>query len=217
MKLKRYFNRLLVTILILTIVTQSTSFTSNASFVKFEKAIIIRYAYAKNNIIIYSKPSTKSKMISTYIKNDKIIIKSLTKNKKWYKVKYKGKIRYIERKSSEKYMTLKKDKKYWHGKPLNKRMGVCYGPAGGAETYYNLYMGNVVRLMRSRGFSAKKYPYWIRDDGVKMLGKYVIVAANLKVHPRGTTVKTSLGTGLVCDTGGFASYNAYGLDIATDW
>jgi hypothetical protein len=30
-------------------------------------------------------------------------------------------------------------------------------------------------------------------------------------------VETSLGTGLVCDTGGFATNNIYQIDIAVDW
>ena len=50
-----------------------------------------------------------------------------------------------------------------------------------------------------------------------MLGSYVMVAANLSVHPRGSLVPTSLGTGIVCDTGGFAASNPNQLDIATSW
>lgn len=50
-----------------------------------------------------------------------------------------------------------------------------------------------------------------------MYGDYVIVAANLDVHPRGSTVETSLGTGIVLDTGGFAAENPTQVDIATDW
>ena len=44
-----------------------------------------------------------------------------------------------------------------------------------------------------------------------------MVAANLNVHPRGSIVETSLGLGIVCDTGGFASGNATQLDIAVSW
>ena len=50
-----------------------------------------------------------------------------------------------------------------------------------------------------------------------MFGDYVMVAANLDIRPKGTLVETSLGTGIVCDTGGFANSNMYQLDIATTW
>ena len=68
--------------------------------------------------------------------------------------------------------------------------------------------------MRSLGNTDE---YWARDDGVKMLGDYVMVAANLDVHPRGSLVETSLGMGIVCDTGSFASGNSTQLDIAVSW
>ena len=104
----------------------------------------------------------------------------------------------------------------WDGPVLTKSKGVNYGPSG-KETYYNLPMDGVVRIMRNMGFSEAEYPYWIRADGVKMLGDYVMVAANLNVFPRGTTVPCSLGLSLVCDTGGFARLNPTQLDIATNW
>lgn len=87
----------------------------------------------------------------------------------------------------------------------------------GSETYYNLDMSYVVEIMRGIGFDAESYPYWERDDGCKMLGDYIMVAANLDIYPRGSVVETTLGPGLVCDTGGFVEWNPYGLDIATTW
>lgn len=105
----------------------------------------------------------------------------------------------------------------WGGQVLTAAAGRIDGPSGGEETYYDLEMGKVVQNMRQKGFDEETYPYWIREDGCKMLGDYVMVAANLKVHPRGSLVQTSLGTGLVCDTGEFAKSNAYQLDIATNW
>ena len=101
-------------------------------------------------------------------------------------------------------------------KRLNPQKGTIEGPSG-KETYYNLDMSGVISIMRNMGFSAKDYPYWVRDDGCKMLGNYIMVAANLDLRPRGSTIATSLGTGLVCDTGGFAYYNQTQLDIATTW
>lgn len=96
----------------------------------------------------------------------------------------------------------------WAGSKLTKSKGVNYGPSG-KETYYNLPMGGVIRIMRNKGFSETEYPYWVRSDGVKMLGDYVMCAANLSVHPRGSIVQTSLGLGIICDTGGFAKRNIY--------
>lgn len=85
------------------------------------------------------------------------------------------------------------------------------------ETYYNLDMSGVISIMRNMGYSEEDYPYWVRDDGVKMLGGYIIIAANLDIHPRGSIVETSLGTAIVCDTGGFATSNPYQVDIAVSW
>lgn len=96
---------------------------------------------------------------------------------------------------------------------LNKHRGTVLGPSG-KETYYNLNMSRVVKNMHAKGFTGE---YWVRDDGAKMMGQYVMVAANLNVHPRGSLVETSLGTGVVADTGLFAKYNPTQIDIATAW
>lgn len=96
---------------------------------------------------------------------------------------------------------------------LTPSKGVHYGVSG-KETYYNLDMSGVVSIMRSMG---NNDPYWIREDGVKMLGDYVMIAANLDLRPRGSLVETSLGTGIVCDTGGFAEKDPTQIDIAVNW
>ena len=101
----------------------------------------------------------------------------------------------------------------WKGPVLSKGRGVNYGPSG-KETYYNLNMSTVVSIMRSMGYTGE---YWVREDGCKMLGDYIMVAANLNIRPRGSIVETSLGEGIVCDTGGFASRNPYQIDIAVTW
>ena len=100
---------------------------------------------------------------------------------------------------------------------LTASIGVIHNGPSGKETYYNLKMNKVVENMRKLGFSEEAYPYYVREDGAKCLGPYVMVAANLSVHPRGTTLETTLGTGLVCDTGDFAKNNPNQIDIATDW
>ena len=99
---------------------------------------------------------------------------------------------------------------------LTKSAGVFNGPSG-KETYYNLNMSTVVSVMRANGYSEEDYPYWVREDGVKMLGYYVMVAADFNTRPRGTIIETSLGTAIVCDTGGFAYSNPTQIDIAVTW
>ena len=101
----------------------------------------------------------------------------------------------------------------WSGTVLTRTNGVVMGPSG-KETYYNLDMSGVVQIMRNMGNTD---PYWVRSDGCKMLGDYIMCAANLSVHPRGSLVQSSLGMCRVCDTGGFAFANPNQLDIATNW
>lgn len=96
---------------------------------------------------------------------------------------------------------------------LTPRGGVNYC-GDQKETYYNLNMNNVVNNAHNAGIEGE---YWVREDGVKMLGDKVIVAANQDVYPYGSTVETSLGEGIVLDTGGFAADNPTQVDIATDW
>lgn len=97
-----------------------------------------------------------------------------------------------------------------YGDVLTPAAGVNYY-AGRMETYYNLPMGGVIEIMRAYGYD---YDYWVRSDGVKMFGSYVMVAADFGQYPRGTILDCSLGTAIVCDTG------AGGwdwLDIAVTW
>lgn len=85
---------------------------------------------------------------------------------------------------------------------------------GNKETYYNLDMSGCVSIMRNMGNTDE---YWVREDGCKMLGNYIMCAANLDVHPRGSLVETSLGIAIVVDTGGFADSNPNQIDIAVNW
>lgn len=99
---------------------------------------------------------------------------------------------------------------------LTKSKGVHQGPSG-VETYYNLDMSRCIDIMRDLGFSEEEYPYWIRDDGAKMLGDYVMCAANLELRPKGTIVESSLGLSIVVDTGPFAKKNPTQLDLCVNW
>ena len=99
---------------------------------------------------------------------------------------------------------------------LTKSGGVFQGPSG-KETYYNLPMGRCIDIMRDMDYSVEDYPFWIREDGAKMLGEYVMCAANLNIRPKGTIVETSLGMAIVVDTGSFAASNETQLDMAVNW
>lgn len=102
---------------------------------------------------------------------------------------------------------------YWNGQVLTPKLGIVEGPSG-KESYYNLNMNGVLKIMRSIGNNDE---YWLREDGVKMLGKYVMVAANLETRPRGSLIKTTLGMAIVCDTGDFVKKDPTQLDIAVGW
>lgn len=77
---------------------------------------------------------------------------------------------------------------------------------GHKETYYNLDMSGVIANARAAGIDGE---YWVRGDGVKMYGNYVIVAAQMD---KGTIIETSLGTGIVLDW-----CPAGTIDIAVTW
>lgn len=103
----------------------------------------------------------------------------------------------------------------WSGAVLTPSAGTIMGPSG-KETYYNLNMSGVVAIMQSMGINLE---YWVRADGVKMYGDYIMIAADLSIpgRSRGSIVQTSLGAGMVCDTGSFIYTNPYQIDIAVDW
>lgn len=99
---------------------------------------------------------------------------------------------------------------------LTKSSGVFQGPSG-KETYYNLPMGRCIGIMRDMGYSVEEYPYWVREDGAKMLGSFVMCAADLNSRPKGTILETSLGMAIVVDTGSFAYSNPQQLDMCVAW
>ena len=97
------------------------------------------------------------------------------------------------------------------GPQLTKSAGVVYYN-GHKETYYNLPMDVLIRQ-----FSPEFGAYHVDERGFKMLGDYIMVAANLDLYPKGTIVETSAGQGVVVDTGGFAKNNPTQFDIAVTW
>lgn len=94
---------------------------------------------------------------------------------------------------------------------LTRSSGVFYGPSG-KETFYNLPMGNCINIMRDLGYSVEQYPFWVREDGCKMLGYYVMIAANTNIYPKGTIIQTSMGKGIVVD-----HCVAGNIDITVTW
>lgn len=103
--------------------------------------------------------------------------------------------------------------------PLNTESGVFENGPMGKETYYNLNMDGVLDLMYNvEGYSMEEFPYWERaEDGAKMFGPYIMVAANLDVYPKGTILDCSMGKAMVCDLCGAAYSSNVVLDIAVTW
>jgi len=81
---------------------------------------------------------------------------------------------------------------------------------GHTETWYNLPMNNVV--VRAQKLIPAEY--WVREDGVKMFGQWVIVAGH-KSKTRYTRVQTSLGEGIILDYHTTNDPELY--DIAVNW
>ena len=97
-------------------------------------------------------------------------------------------------------------------KKLNKRDGVNYFGEQ-KETYYNLPMDRIYQKAdKEFGSHHKK---WIRSDGCKMYGPYIICAGPVEMY--GEIVETSLGEGIILDTGAFCLENKHALDLATTW
>ncbi len=82
---------------------------------------------------------------------------------------------------------------------------------GHTETWYDLPMDRVILNAQQAGIPCE---YWIREDGTKMFGQWVIVASHPSVT-RFSFVETSLGTGIVLDRHTCPDTDL--IDIATDW
>lgn len=127
----------------------------------------------------------------------------------WSLIEYDDEILYV----MSEYITDIEPLYSYDGTKLSSSKGRIQGP-NGSETYYNLDMSGIVARLKNKGYKGE---YWIRDDGCKMFGDYIMVAANFDLHPYGSLVETSLGLAIVCDTGGFVKWNPTGIDIATNW
>ena len=164
--------------------------------------------YTKDGVRLRAEPNTESEILDTFRINTQIEY-SIT-DTAWLAVEGGGYVR-ADLVSDEKIKILNPVP---DGPKLTKRLGVFNGPCG-KETYYDLNMKGVLRTLREKGFEGD---YWIREDGAKMFGDYIMVAADWDIYPYGSIVDTSLGKGIVADTGDFA-HNGSGVtfDIATNW
>lgn len=175
--------------------------------------------YTNTSARIRVEPSTNSDIIDlAYINTP---IKYEESEDDWCYVEVNGKSGYIAKRLISDSLTeipkpvrtASSTTNTWGGSKLNRRSGVNQGPSG-KETYYNLPMNHCVYYMRQLGYN---YSYWVRSDGVKMYGDYVMVACDTNVRPKGTILNTSLGLAMVCDHCE-ASESCYGqIDIAVTW
>lgn len=83
---------------------------------------------------------------------------------------------------------------------------------GHTETWYDLNMNKVVQ--NTDNALGTNNLYWVREDGVKCYGPWVIVASHPSIT-RYSLVETSLGPGIVLDRHTAGDVNLY--DIATAW
>lgn len=176
----------------------------------------VGYTTAKSGVNFRIGPGTEYDIIDTLELNTSVAY--IDNGSNWYTVIFEDQTGYISKNyvDNEQVDTNVEDvsSSIWNGPKLTSFSGICYGPSG-KETYYNMNMSQVVTNLKNKGYSGD---YWVRSDGVKMFGNYVMTAARYADHPYGSVVATSLGDAIVCDTGGFATYNSgVALDIAVSW
>lgn len=103
----------------------------------------------------------------------------------------------------------------WSGTQLTRGLGTVEGPSG-KETYYNLSMANICEnYLPPLGITGH---YWVRSDGCKMWGNYIMLATDTNRWPKGSIYEVSLGMGIVVDHCGSAeTYPGRWTDIAVAW
>lgn len=172
--------------------------------------------YVTTRLNVRAEASTDSEVVDKLHITDKINVTGYTEDGSWARIETDdGEEAYVATDYiADSIMAYEADtyNSDWNGGKLSKK-GAMSGPVS-KETYYNLDMSRVVANMRKLGNNDE---VWVRSDGAKMLGDYIMIAANLQKHPRGSLVETSMGTGIVVDTGTFAINNPNQIDIATTW
>lgn len=206
-----------------------TSAISGSLNVIFDDCDAVKYI--SEDTVLKSEPNGDASDVAALAMNDEVRL-SGTNDETYWRVEYDGMTAYVDRDylmdemivipepepepepvaAAASYSEPEADPA-WDGSVLTRSAGVVYGPSG-KETYYNLNMSGVISILQGMGINEE---YWVRGDGVKMYGDYVLAACAFDIRPRGSTVETSLGTAICADTGGFAASNPTQVDIAVDW
>lgn len=200
--------------IVLVILGLSFLWAFNRVDVHAEENSLSSYSTGYTNTVVNfrSGPSTDYYIIDTLDINT--FVSYIDNDSDWYIVIFNDQMGYIKKEYISNQKTSVFVQFEWNGPKLNATKGTCYGPSG-KETYYDMNMSTVVQTLKSRGYDGD---FWIRSDGVKMFGNYVMTAAKYSDHPYGSIIPTSLGYAIVCDTGGFATYDSgVILDIAVAW
>lgn len=166
--------------------------------------------YVVSVINVRIEPNVDCEVLGKYVPGDKITVTGQIEGNDFVRINYKGQEAFVH----SEYLSDEPPVTKWQGPTINRWCGTVHGPSG-KETYYNLPMEGCIRLARAKGIGGN---YWVRADGCKMLGNYIMVATDTRRWPEGTILETSLGTAMVIDHCGSASrYSGRWIDIAVNW
>ena len=148
--------------------------------------------------------------IMIFIDNNKIFISEKNNEKVTYTIPYSEQLNH-----NKKFIEYLPENSL-HPVTDNSFNGYYEGP-NGKEFYYNIDAYGIIKLARSKGYDEESYPYWVREDGCRMFGKYIICAVDYNKHSYGSIINTSLGKAICLDTGGLLIDGTRDVDILTDW
>lgn len=186
-----------------------TRLTDTSTYVFHDVDAVV---FTQDGTEVRTQPDDNAPVVNTLSKNTQVHVTGVNEHN-YTRVSIDGGTYYIHSDNLSETKIYTTQPSFWTGAILTPGSGTIIGPSG-KETYYNLNMSVCVANAQRAGAQGE---YWVREDGVKMLGDYVMVAANFSVHPLCSIVPTSLGMGIVVDTGGFAINNPTQLDIAVAW
>lgn len=189
-------------------------FNDNAYVIK-ENGTVLGFTSIDGITKIKTEPSSTSKepVVESFQKNDQVIVGS------------RPKVSVIQ-----KDIVGSAPESSWTGPVLQKGVGTVQGPSG-RETYYNqpidphfnihTHQGNMLKSSMDK--LGLEYPrdYHVSENGVQMLGPYVMCAADV-VSPssgrhKGDIVDTSLGKAIIVDHCAAAQSERGLIDICVNW